>query len=76
MQGASVVSSLALPTVSDLKQKIQAVGDYNGDGKPDIVWRNTTTGANSLWLMNGTAYGSTVSLPGYTDLSAQMVGPK
>jgi hypothetical protein len=27
-----------------------ATGDYNGDAKADIVWRNTSTGANSLWL--------------------------
>ena len=29
--------------------------DYNGDGKADLAWRNTTTGATAMWLMNGTA---------------------
>jgi RHS repeat-associated protein len=34
-------------------------GDLNGDGKADLVWRNTTTGAVAVWLMNGTAVAST-----------------
>jgi hypothetical protein len=38
-------------------------GDFNGNGKPDIVWRNPTTGENLVWLMNGTSYGSTINLP-------------
>jgi hypothetical protein len=28
-------------------------GDFNGDGKADILWRNTATGENYLYLMNG-----------------------
>jgi BarA-like signal transduction histidine kinase len=28
--------------------------DVNGDGVTDIVWRNTSTGDNYVWLMNGT----------------------
>lgn len=28
-------------------------GDLDGDGKGDLVWRNTTTGAVAVWLMNG-----------------------
>lgn len=29
-----------------------APNDFNGDGNSDIFWRNTTTGENTLWLMN------------------------
>ena len=25
-------------------------GDYNGDGRADILWRNTTTGQTGDWL--------------------------
>jgi hypothetical protein len=32
---------------------IQGVGDYNGDGKADILWRNSTSGDAYVWLMNG-----------------------
>jgi len=24
-------------------------GDYNGDLRADILWRNTSTGANTIW---------------------------
>jgi hypothetical protein len=24
-------------------------GDYYGDGRADILWRNTSTGANTIW---------------------------
>jgi hypothetical protein len=30
-----------------------ASGDFNADGKPDLVWRNTTTGRVVVWFMNG-----------------------
>jgi len=33
--------------------QIQTVGDYNGDGKSDILWRHSTTGWNHMYLMNG-----------------------
>jgi hypothetical protein len=31
-----------------------ALRDFNGDGKPDILWRDTTTGDTAILLMNGT----------------------
>src|SRR6059058_3870156 len=30
-----------------------AAHDFNGDGKADILWRNTATGDVALFLMNG-----------------------
>ena len=27
--------------------------DFDGDGQTDLVWRNTSTGEISLWLMDG-----------------------
>jgi Bacterial pre-peptidase C-terminal domain/FG-GAP-like repeat len=52
--GAQV--GLSVPMYFDL----EGVGDFNGDGKTDMLWRNNTpgyTGSNVvMWLMNGTNY--------------------
>jgi hypothetical protein len=37
--------------------------DFNSDGKPDILWRNTATGQNAVWYMNGVTFTSGVLLP-------------
>jgi len=37
-------------------------GDFNFDGKADILWQNNTTGARLVWLMNGTGILGTASL--------------
>ena len=34
---------------------IAGVGDFDGDGKSDILWRNSTTGQVYLWFISGTA---------------------
>jgi len=36
-----------------LEWVIAGVGDLNGDGKDDLVWRNTATGDVAVWLGNG-----------------------
>jgi hypothetical protein len=36
---------------------IAVTGDFNGDGKSDILWRNTN-GDTSIWFMNGTLVSS------------------
>lgn len=47
---------------ADNSWKIVASGDFNGDGKLDLLWRNTTSGYTTEWL--GTANG------GFTDNAA------
>jgi hypothetical protein len=31
-------------------------GDFDGDGRSDILWRNAVTGSNALWLANGATH--------------------
>jgi hypothetical protein len=40
--------------VPDTSYQIAATGDYDGDGKGDILWRHATQGDVWVWLMNGT----------------------
>ena len=30
-------------------------GDFNGDGRTDILWRHATSGQNVVWFLNGTS---------------------
>jgi hypothetical protein len=47
--------------------RICGTGDYNGDGRSDILWQNST-GDVAVWEMNGTTVISAVILasPGST----------
>ena len=53
LMNGTTVSHSAVPSPTPAGSRRHAVGDFNGDGKTDIVWRNTTTGATAVWLMNG-----------------------
>jgi hypothetical protein len=41
---------------------VAGVGDFNGDGDADILWRNAATGEVDMWLMNGVTVASTATL--------------
>ena len=33
---------------------VGGIADFNGDNRPDILWRDSATGANVVWFMGGT----------------------
>ncbi|HUD89296.1 MAG TPA: VCBS repeat-containing protein [Xanthobacteraceae bacterium] len=40
---------------------VVGVGDFNGDGKADILWQNTSNGNLAIYLMNGTTITSSAT---------------
>jgi hypothetical protein len=66
LNGASVIGggSIANPGPS---WHAVGTGDYNGDGRSDILWQNSS-GDVAVWEMNGTAVigGAVLGSPGPT----------
>ncbi|MBP2316228.1 FG-GAP-like repeat-containing protein, partial [Azospirillum soli] len=63
LNGANVVPGLAW--------KVESVADFTGDGKADILWRNSTSNQVLLWTMNG----STVTSANTVQLNGAAVAP-
>ena len=56
MDGTTIIDSgSGLPGVAGKDWIVKGVGDFNGDGKSDIVFQNTASanGAVYIWEMNG-----------------------
>lgn len=53
--GETRITSSAIDAVQNTSWVIQAVGDFDYDGKrDDLLWRDKTTGQNTIWRMEGT----------------------
>jgi hypothetical protein len=70
MNGVAIANEGYLRTVADLDWQVAGVGDFDGDGKDDVLWRHSTTGENYIYFMNGVAianegYLRTVAIPGW-----------
>ena len=48
--------------------------DFDGDGKPDILWRNASTGENYVWYLDGVTVLGGGSLPTVADQNWKIVG--
>jgi hypothetical protein len=40
-------------SMTDVNWEVAGTGDFNGDGKPDIVWRHKLYGFIGVWFMDG-----------------------
>jgi hypothetical protein len=79
MNGPSVAAGTGYPnSQADYAWTVQAIGDLDGDGKQDIVWRAVSgpaQGAMFLWLMDGkTIKAATYLDPIGTDWQVQGTG--
>ena len=63
-----------LRQVFDQDWQIMGIGDFNGDGKTDVLWRNLSTGENYLYLMSGTSTIGEGYLRTVADQNWQVVG--
>jgi hypothetical protein len=64
MYGAPVVQPTPTPTPTPPPAQGSGVrGDFNRDGKPDLIWQNHATGERAIWMMNGSAWGGERFLP-------------
>jgi hypothetical protein len=72
--GSTWISSSGIPAWS-----VVAARDFNGDGKPDLVWQNDITRQVVVWYMSGVegnvmqsaAWISTDNVPGWTIVGAR-----
>src|SRR3989454_3074625 len=48
--------------------------DFNGDGTSDILWRNSATGQNTIWFMNGTTVSSSAIFSTVSDANWRIAG--
>jgi hypothetical protein len=62
-----------IPREADLNWKVVGTGDFNGDGKSDILWRyygDTDSGRNKVWFMDGTTkIGESAIVPRIADIN-------
>lgn len=65
---------VAIGGASDLNWSIVGTGDFNGDSRPDILWRNTANGANVVWYMNGATYAGSGVVGGVVDQNWKVAG--
>jgi FG-GAP-like repeat/FG-GAP repeat len=75
MNGASLPNVMSAAFIGgDPGWSVVATGDFNGDGKTDLIWHQASTGATVMWLMNGASVLQAISLGTSTDWSVAATG--
>lgn len=75
MNGTTLVANCSLSaTVTDLNWQVADVADFSSDAKDDILWRNTLTGANVLWQLDGLTVTNSFNLPTVLDRNWYVAG--
>jgi hypothetical protein len=74
MNGGAIASQGLMYAEPNLAWKIVAQGDYNGDGKADLLWRNETTGQVYMMLMNGLVIASSAMVYQEPNIAWNLMG--
>ena len=79
MNGSQIAASQAITfqgqsVTPDASWSMVEIGDFNGDGKSDMLWRQSSTGQVQEWLMNGSQIVASNSLSSMADASWQVLG--
>jgi subtilisin-like proprotein convertase family protein len=62
--------------LEDVAWQMAGTGDFNGDARPDILWRHATSGENVAWFMNGhrLVSGTFLDPPSFPDTTWTIAG--
>jgi methionine-rich copper-binding protein CopC len=71
-QAPASMDAVSLAAVPDTTWKIVGTGDYDGDGKGDVLWRNGSSGTNLYW--RGGDASLSITLASVGDASWRVVG--
>jgi hypothetical protein len=78
MNGRTLVSGTFLTpaALADTRWRVAGTGDFDGDGKPDIVWHHGVSGEVVLWYMDGSRLvgGAFTDPPALADTTWRVVG--
>lgn len=75
MNGTTRSASAALPRDTNLNKRFQGFGDFNGDGRNDLLLRNFSNGANEVWYMDSNTRLSVGTIPSQTNLTSFAIAP-
>ncbi|HEY0327781.1 MAG TPA: M10 family metallopeptidase C-terminal domain-containing protein [Rhodopseudomonas sp.] len=71
ISGNAVTPNAFMSSAVDNSWQCQGTFDFNGDGASDLLWRNTTSGAFTIWDSTGSGFAANVFM-GNVDTSWQI----
>lgn len=74
LNGVSYTGQTNFLRISDPSWQLQGIGDFNGDGKTDILWHNQVSDTDTISLLDGASYQSEIPLSRLGSSQLQGIG--